>query len=81
MPDVFILIFAAALTLAGGTLIQRWLTANRWLISNEDYLCSNCGGYIYIPPANAMLALHLLGRKWVRCPHCGEMAWAVPIRK
>jgi hypothetical protein len=74
---LFILMICVALVF----LLQRWLKSTGWIISNLDYECSNCGGYIYLTPWQAMFSIHSMGRKWVRCPHCGEMTWAVPIRE
>ena len=73
---IFIFIICAAIFL----LIQKWLAPTAWLINNFDYQCSRCGGYIYLTTWQALLALHMMGRKWVRCLHCEQMTWAVPIR-
>ncbi len=73
----FIFVICAALF----ALIQRWLKSVQWIISNLDYQCTKCGGYIYLSTWQATTAFHLMGRKWVRCPHCGQMTWAEPIRK
>jgi hypothetical protein len=62
-------------------MMQRWLKSVGWIISNLDYECENCGGYIYLSPWQAVFTIRSMGRKWVRCPHCGQMTWAVPIRK
>lgn len=62
-------------------LVLRGMESIQWMISNLDYQCSNCGGYIYLSTWQAMLSFHFMGRKWVRCPHCGQMTWAVPIRR
>ncbi len=62
-------------------IIRRWIAATHWMISNLDYRCSRCGGCIYLSPWQATLAIHSMGRKWVPCPHCGQMTWAVPIQK
>jgi DNA-directed RNA polymerase subunit RPC12/RpoP len=61
-------------------IILKWLRTSGWLISNLDYVCSKCGGYIYLPTWQAVTSFHFMGRKWVRCPHCGQMTWAIPIR-
>ena len=74
---IIVIVIAAAVFV----LLQRWLKSVEWLISNFDYQCSHCGGYIYLTTWQAAAALHFNGRKWVRCPHCGQMTWAVPIRK
>lgn len=81
MPTVingfFILVICGALFL----LARRYFASIGWMISNLDYQCTNCGGYIYLDPWQAALAPHSMGSKWVRCPHCGQMTWARPIRK
>ncbi len=74
---ILLLIICVTLFLA----IQRLLVSTGWIISNLDYQCSSCGGSIYLTPSQAMLAFHWMGKKWVRCPHCGQMTWAIPIRK
>ena len=81
MPDLIEWILIFIISIGVLALIQRWMKSVQWMISNLDYYCSNCGGYIYLSPWQAMVAFHSMGRKWVRCPHCGQMTWAVPIDK
>ncbi len=77
IDGVLILVICGAIF----ALIQRWMKSTQWIISNLDYQCSICRGYIYLSPWQAMVAFHSMGRKWVQCPHCGQMTWAIPIVK
>jgi DNA-directed RNA polymerase subunit RPC12/RpoP len=53
----------------------------RWMSSTFDYQCANCGEIFSLPAWQAMLALHVVETKLVRCPNCGQMTWATPVRK
>ncbi len=55
---------------------------NRTINRNTiGYQCSNCGEIFTIDPLTATIAPHSFGKKYVRCPHCGQMSWAVPVPK
>lgn len=49
--------------------------------SNFDYQCGNCGAIFSLPTWQAVIAPHAMGRKLVKCPNCGSMTWATPVRK
>jgi hypothetical protein len=52
-----------------------------WMNRNFDYQCANCDEVFSLSLSQAMLAPHFLGRKLVRCPRCGKISWAAPVRK
>lgn len=54
---------------------------NNWLVSNFDYQCGFCGRIFSLTIWQAVAAPHMMWRKLMRCPHCGNMAWATPVRK
>ena len=56
-------------------------TWQRWMTNNFDYQCANCGAIFGLPTWQAMISPHAMGRKLVRCPNCGSMTWATPVRK
>ena len=80
MRDLINGIFLIIISIPVFILSQRWIKSGYWLFSNLDYICTRCGGYVYLSPWQAMLSIHFVGRKWTRCPHCGEMSWVVPFR-
>jgi len=48
---------------------------------NFDYQCSNCGAIFSLSALSALFSLHMMGKKFVRCPHCGAVTWANRIPK
>jgi DNA-directed RNA polymerase subunit RPC12/RpoP len=55
--------------------------SQRWMISNFDYQCANCGEIFGLSTLQAMIAPHAMGKKLVKCPNCGKVIWATPVRK
>lgn len=80
MTDLINGIFLIIISIPLFLITQRWIKNTSWVISNLDYVCTRCGGYVYLSPWQAMLSIHFMGQKWTRCPHCGEMTWKAPIR-
>ncbi|WP_042379833.1 hypothetical protein [Streptacidiphilus melanogenes] len=56
-------------------LVQRGRT------SLYHYQCTHCGESFGISPLLAALAHHRMGQKLLRCPSCGAVTWARPVRK
>lgn len=52
-----------------------------WRIRNFDYQCEICGAIFNLPFSLAVMSLHMMGRKYVKCPHCGQWSWVSPIPK
>jgi DNA-directed RNA polymerase subunit RPC12/RpoP len=75
MPQyaVEIIVIAAVVILV--VLLQNWRTAN------YDYQCGKCGERFSLSTLKAIIALHSMGSKLVRCPKCGKMTWAKPVPK
>ncbi len=62
---------AAILGLSWQNLINR----------NYDYQCQNCGAVFSLSTFQAFVLPHMMGRKLVRCPVCGQMTWAERVPK
>lgn len=46
-----------------------------------DYQCKNCGAVFNLPFSVAVVSPHMMGRKYVKCPHCGQWSWVSPVPK
>ena len=53
----------------------------RWMTSNFDYQCVNCGEMFSLSTLQAMIAPHAMGKKLVKCPNCEKVTWATHVRK
>lgn len=56
------------------------LIAN-WRTQNFDYQCEKCGARFNLQPLIAVFSLHMMGKKFVKCPNCGRWCWVSPIPK
>jgi DNA-directed RNA polymerase subunit RPC12/RpoP len=45
-----------------------------------DYQCENCGEIFPLSPLNAIVAPHMMSKKYVKCPKCGTVTWVSPVR-
>jgi DNA-directed RNA polymerase subunit RPC12/RpoP len=73
--DRLLPIVIAIVVLIVAALVQRWIS------SNFDYQCANCGEIFSLSAWQAMFVPHSMGKKLVRCPHCGQTTWATPVPK
>ncbi len=53
----------------------------RWQTSTFDYQCANCGQIFGLSPWQALAVPHAMGKKWLKCPTCGQATWAAPVPK
>ena len=47
----------------------------------HDFKCPNCGEIISLSFADLISSPHMLRKCSVKCPGCGAIVWAVPVRK
>jgi DNA-directed RNA polymerase subunit RPC12/RpoP len=47
-----------------------------WHARATAYQCPKCTGEFQIPRLTDFVSRHVLGRKYLRCPACGERVWA-----
>ena len=46
-----------------------------------DYQCGKCNK-VFSPSAwKAILTPHAMGKRLLKCPHCGSTSWATPVPK
>ena len=57
------------------------IMAMNWRVRNFDYECETCGARFNLPLSASLISFHMLGRKYVKCPHCGQWSWVNPIPK
>jgi DNA-directed RNA polymerase subunit RPC12/RpoP len=57
------------------------LVMQNWLIRFYDYQCENCGTRFNLPAWQAVFSVHMLGKKYVKCPKCRKWSWVSPISK
>ena len=62
-------------TLTFAVLIQ-WV-----VVRNYSYQCANCGHVFNLSLSQGVFAPQTLGKKRVRCPNCGQVTWAVRVRR
>lgn len=46
-----------------------------------DYQCGYCGEIFSLPTVDAIFAPHMMGKKLVTCPRCGQRTWASLVPK
>ena len=76
MPNALAPVFAIVIVVGVMALVQ-------WNLSKDfDYTCDACGFRFSPPPLLLAVTPHRFGgTKLLRCPRCGEVTWAVPVRK
>lgn len=52
-----------------------------WRARHFDYQCEICGAIFSLPFSAAITSIHMMGRKYVKCPNCGQWCWANPVPK
>ena len=53
----------------------------KWRTRNFDYKCKICGARFELSYLAAIMSMHMMGKRFVKCPHCRQWCWANPIRK
>ena len=53
----------------------------RWHARTTAYRCPKCAAEFEIEPLKDFMSPHFFDRKYLRCPACGERAWAKEISK
>jgi predicted RNA-binding Zn-ribbon protein involved in translation (DUF1610 family) len=51
----------------------------RWHAKNTAYICPNCGYIFTISTRKDFLSPHMIDKKLLRCPKCGESSWCKAI--
>ncbi|SPF53467.1 conserved hypothetical protein [Candidatus Desulfosporosinus infrequens] len=63
------------LLLAFSFIVQNWIA--RYF----EYQCRKCEGKFSLPTWKAILSVHIMGRKYVKCPNCGKWGWVSSMPK
>lgn len=64
-----------------GILVVFLVKMLNWRVRNFNYQCQICGAIFTIPLSVEIISFHIMGRKYVKCPHCGQWSWVTPIPK
>ncbi len=75
MPEYGKKIVIVGLILIFAYIMQSWRTRL------FDYQCGKCGEKFSMPTWKAVLSVHNMGSKLVKCPKCGKWCWANPVPK
>jgi DNA-directed RNA polymerase subunit RPC12/RpoP len=68
-------IFIVVLALIAALAMQNWRQRH------YDYQCESCGQKFNLPAWKDVLAVHMLAKKYVKCPKCGRWGWVRPVPK
>lgn len=75
MPKYIIKIIILVVALIFAFIMQNW--RRRYF----DYQCAKCDEKFSLPVWQAVLSIHMLGSKFVKCPQCGKWGWAMLVPK
>ena len=62
-------VIVAALVVVFAFVMQSW--RSRYY----DYQCRKCGGRFNLPVWKAVLSVHAMGNKFIKCPKCRKWYW------
>ncbi|HEY8910668.1 MAG TPA: hypothetical protein VIM51_10385 [Desulfosporosinus sp.] len=52
-----------------------------WIQRYFEYQCTKCDGKFGLPIGQAIFSIHIMGKKFAKCPICGKWGWANTIPK
>lgn len=62
-------------------LIVFSFVVQNWILRYFEYQCGKCEEKFTLPILKAILSVHFMGRKYVKCPKCGKWGWVSLVPK